>query len=424
VSADRPYGFDGDAFALIDPDFVLVEPVARPLRANGAGHRTESGPGLHPDHPEAEKEVSPPAPLFVPAMELTKAPPTQWIVEGVAVAGGITVLVGESSAGKTFVAMGMGAAIVDGQPWFGLPTQKGSVAYVAYERDALGLRFQALHEHGGASLEDFYVMRATEPISPRIAHDGIECASMGEVTLIDGLRRLSADLWATGRPPIVAMFIDTVRASMIGSEDNSADVSAYLRAVRRVLGAVPSAAGIPVHHAGWQDGEQRRKRERGSSAFRGNVDATLYVEVEEEDLAEGRARLTIRTLKTRDAERPAPIRAIRERVNVACRDRHGTPLTSCVVVPDTRTKVDREAAATAVQEAADRKLDGRVLRVIRDFPTATSLDRIRPYVKVSKTEVSGAVGRLLNASLITAGKRGEPYKLTEDGQRVAAESPA
>ena len=55
------------------------------------------------------------------------------------------------------------------------------------------------------------------------------------------------------------MIIDTVRASLIGSEDGSESVSAYLRAVRRLLAPYPEAAGLLAHHAGWQDGEHGRE---------------------------------------------------------------------------------------------------------------------------------------------------------------------
>lgn len=357
---------------------------------------------------------------FQPALELIDAPVTRFVVESIAVVGGITVLVGESGAGKTFVATGQAAAISDGRDWFGLATRRGSVAYVAYEGDALGLRLRALHS-SGALLSDFYVLRATDPLSPHVLRGSVEEPSVGEEVLTNRLQDLAEQLRQAGRPPLVALYIDTIRASMTGSEDDSDDVSAYLRAIRRILATLPGAAGILVHHAGWQDGETKRKRERGSSAFRGNADSTLYVEVEEEDAGSGRASLVIRTLKTRDAERPAAIRAIRQRVDVAALDERGNQLTSCIVLPDPRTKVEREAAAAAAAGAADREVDLRVLRVIRDHPEATSRDRVRAFVKASKATVAESVARLLLARLITQGRRGERFALTPDGERLANE---
>jgi AAA domain-containing protein len=410
------------ALTAIDPLVPVPDVVSRAVRRSersvqhlrAVPRPIGSGPAPDPDAPDAEREPA----GFVAALELAKAPPTRWIVEHVVPAGGVTVLVGESGAGKTFIALGLAADIGAGREWFGLATQRGSVAYVFMEGDAIGLRVQALHEHG-ASLEDLFVLRASDPISPRVLRDGLEAPSIGEARITEDLARLAADLGRWGRPPLVALVIDTVRASMTGSEDNSEDVSAYLRAVRRILATIPGAACILVHHAGWQDGETKRKRERGSSAFRGNADGTLYVEVDEEERTDGSAALVIRTLKTRDAERPAPIRVIRQRVNVLGFDARGNPLTSCVIVRDPRTRMDREAAVAAVIASAERELDVRVLRVIRDCPTATSRALIRERVKAGKVAVFDSVARLLDGNLITEGKRGEPFVLTPAGEHLA-----
>ena len=62
-------------------------------------------------------------------------------------------------------------------------------------------------------------------------------------------------------------------------------VSAYLRAVRRILSSLPDAGALLVHHAGWQgEGKSSRQRERGSSAWRGNVDGTWYLKGEDDGL--------------------------------------------------------------------------------------------------------------------------------------------
>src|SRR5204863_7235303 len=106
--------------------------------------------------------------------------------------------------------------------------------------------------------------------------------------------------------------------------------AACMRVHRRLLATVPGAAGLIAHHSGWMDGEVPRRRERGSSAWRGNCDGTLYLEAGEYDQARGEARLTLHSLKVRDGERPAPLHLIRQRVTLTARDRHGRSLTSCI----------------------------------------------------------------------------------------------
>ena len=52
------------------------------------------------------------------------------------------------------------------------------------------------------------------------------------------------------------------------------------------------------------------RRERGSSAWRGNCDATLYLEAGKYDPKRGEAQLTLTALKVRDTERPAPLHLV------------------------------------------------------------------------------------------------------------------
>src|SRR5262249_41634395 len=155
-----------------------------------------------------------------------------------------------------------GAAVADGVSWHGRAVQRGSVAYCAFEGDALGVRFRALRDAAGRRLENLYVVRATDPLSPLMTREG-EQRSIGELALAEALTALGAMLAEAQRPPIVLLIFDTVRASMTGSEDSSEHTAAYLRAVRRILATCPGAAAILAHHAGWQDGDQSRKRERG-----------------------------------------------------------------------------------------------------------------------------------------------------------------
>lgn len=401
---------------------VALTPTPRPARGNG--RHVENGPGLAAECPRCGRDAcagdcgprATAAPAFVPASAVMAERPADWLIEDLVPCGGVAVLAGESGAGKTFVALDAAASVAEGVEWFGAAVKAGSVAYATFEADALGLRLQALRGKG-AKLDNLYLLRASDPLSPRVERDGTEDASQGERVVTGALQRLAADLAENGRPPIVAVFVDTVRASLSGSEDSSENVSAYLRAVRRILTAVPGAAAVLVHHAGWQDGEMKRKRERGSSAFRGNVDATLYLETAE-DAGDGRVFLTLRTLKVRDAERRPPLRMVRERVDVPGFDRHGNPLSSCIVTADTRTRLDVEAGRAAELAAADRRLDLEVLQVMADHPEATNRERVRSLVRGNKLAVGDAITRVLRSKWATEGKRGEPYTVTPDGREA------
>jgi hypothetical protein len=373
----------------------------------------------HPeDGPATEKTASPgdATSHFVSASEFLRSPAPEQVVEDMAYRDGVTVIAGESGAGKTFYALCLAADIGDGVEHHGHQVIAGSVPYVSFESDAMVLRLQALQAQG-AKLENLYLLRANDPISPKVERDGIETPSLGETFLLGRLQELATDLQAQGRPPIVALFIDTVRASLAGSEDNSETVSAYLRAVRRILRSLPGATVFLLHHSGWQDGEARKRRERGSSAFRGNVDATVYLETGE-TRPDGAVCLTLRTLKTRDSEKQIPLRLLRRRVDLPGFDRWGKPLSSCVIERDLASREDREQAEAAEREAQLWELAMRVLRTIKEHPEATSHRHLRSLVGCKMDSLDLTISTLLLRRLVTRGKRGEPYGLTAAGEEA------
>ena len=244
---------------------------------------TDSGPS----EGEASEPSTSPVVQFQTAADVMRTPRPAPIIAGMVWADKVTVLVGESGAGKTFLLLGASAAVSDGVAWLGRPARHGSVAYLSFEGDALGLRLRALASLGH-ELEHVHILRATTPLSPVSSRDGQETPSLGETIVAEELEALVAKLEQASKPEVVLLVVDTVRASMSGSEDSSEHVSAYLRAIRRLLGRVPGAGAVIVHHAGWLDAAgPKRKRERGSSAFRGNCDATLYLEPDGEDAGQG-----------------------------------------------------------------------------------------------------------------------------------------
>lgn len=360
-------------------------------------------------------DTSAPQLLVQRAADVMKAPPAVEVVEGMAWAGNVTILPAESGTGKTFVLLDLQAAVGDGSRWHGRQTLQGSTVHVSYEGDALNLRLQAIQQHTEQTLEHLIVIRGTDPISPRITREGEE-RSIGERALARALCELGEQTIKEHKPPIRLVDVDTVRASLSGSEDASDSTSAYLRAIRRLMTLTPDAAWILSHHAGWQDGETQRKRERGSSAWRGNADGTLYLEKGGEyDRDRGTMPLILTSLKVRDGEPLEPIRLVRRRVDLRGRDRYGKPLTSCIIERDFRSREDRDSERVQAAETADQQADLAVLKALHDYPAATSISRLRPYVGLRTEIVSASIARILRAGWAIEGRRGQPYTITTGG---------
>jgi hypothetical protein len=353
-----------------------------------------------------------------PAADAIEAPTPDPIVEGIAWSDSVTVLVGESAAGKTFAELDLAAHVSADLKWHGREVAHGSVVYVGFEGH-VGLRLRALRDVLGHHLHNIYIIRATDPLCPIIDRDRLELPGRGEIEVARDLDEIVAHVRTAGLPPVRLVEVDTVRASLSGSEDSSESVSAYLRAVRRLMARVPGATFLLAHHAGWQDGETKRKRERGSSAFRGNVDGTVYLEADDYDQERGQARLTLTTVKVRDGETLPPLHLIRRRVEIpGLADRWGNPVTSCVIDSDRRSREDREAEQASATEAAQRAIDLQVLRVMHDYPTATSIRVLRAQVGLGEPVVGAAVGRIVRAGWAAPGRRNEPYQVLPEGYHV------
>jgi hypothetical protein len=327
-------------------------------------------------------------------------------------ADGVSVLVSESGGGKTFVGLDLASAIATGVPWFGRETVRGSVIYLLFE-GALKYRLTALHETKQRGLEHVHVIEAKDPISP-VARDG-EHPSKGELEIAAAIDALQAELVSRREPPIVLLIVDTARASMTGSEDSSEHVAAYLRALRRLMGKVPGSALLLMHHSGWQDDKARnRKRERGSSTWRGNVDATFYLEVDQAIRTRGTVSITLQTNKVRDGEIPPPLHLVRKTIELPTRDRRGRPITSCIIELDERPREEIEAARANVVLREEEALEQKVLQVVATEPV-TSKTTIQQKLNIRNARVSAAVDRLCQRDWIRQERRTKPFTLTPAG---------
>jgi putative DNA primase/helicase len=418
------------------PSLCVAEPMpdaeaARDLVARGYGEAQGAAGGTtgNPDtsgqaSTERGQGAAPPAPRrWQRAADAIAEPTPEPVLEGIAWADALSVVVGESTAGKTFLLLDMAAAVSANTSWHGRAVRHGSVVYFGFEGH-VGLRLRALREVAGHWLEHVYVIRASDPLSPTIDRDRVEIPGRGELDAVRDLDDIVAHVTAEHLPPVALVEVDTVRASLSGSEDSSEAAAAYLRAVRRIMAHAPGAACLLAHHAGWQDGETRRKRERGSSAFRGNVDGTFYLEADEYDRERRQARLTLSTVKVRDGETLPPLYMVRKQVEIpGLADRWGHPVTSCIIVPDQRSREDREAEQTAAVDAQTRALDMKALRVIADRPDLTSQEGIRLALGVARPVVGPSLARLVTRGwVLPPASQRRPYTVTATGLAALQEA--
>lgn len=192
----------------------------------------------------------------IPDDDFMGGPPPSWIVKGLVPEAELLVLFGESTAGKSFVALDLFGAVARGVPWRGLKVKQRRVVYIAAEgAGGMRKRLQAYKQHHGAS--------------PGM---GIIKAAPNLLQRDDALDVVKA-IHAYGGADVV--IVDTFAQATPGANENAAeDMGKALAHCRGISKALGGALVVLVHHAG----KDTSKGARGWSGLKAAADAELMVE--------------------------------------------------------------------------------------------------------------------------------------------------
>lgn len=254
------------------------------------------------------------------------------LIDGLLELSAMSVLYGDSNVGKTFVALGMAHSIATGQPYGGLPTTHGRVAYIAAE--------------GGRGIRKrIAALKATQPTT------GADPDFFLLVSPVD-LRRPDADL----KPLIEALtdldpalvVLDTLSRVMAGGDENSSvDMGALVKHFD-ALRAATNAHLMVIHHTG----KDKAKGARGHSLLRAATDTEIEV-------SEGLIAVT----KQRDLEKDWQSGFRLESVVLGV-DASDRPVSSARAVLGPVVDGGHGAAGEDASGAADAEKEGRLLEVL------------------------------------------------------------
>lgn len=232
--------------------------------------------------------------------------PTKWIIKEWIAAHCVAMIFGPSGAGKSFIALDMACSIAAGIPWQGIKTKPGVVVYLAGEGN-YGIRKRIASwaiEHNTKQLDNLLISnRAIDLDSPRAAAEVIKL-----------VRSITQE-------PISLLIVDTVNNHMSGDENAAKDVRAMVNSCSTAsleLGATT----VFIHHTGVS--ETAQGRERGSSAWRGGLDFSIYVS-RTTDKA-----IKIEAKKVKDDKEPEPIYGLLKPVLLGWKDEDGEDITGAV----------------------------------------------------------------------------------------------
>lgn len=189
------------------------------------------------------KQVSP--------SEVKSRPVPNWIVPGIIQESGITVLVGPSGAGKSFFSIAMTNAVATGTPFFGRPTVKGRVLYIAGEGTAaFGNRLKAWDHVNGDIVPDDAVQYIEEGVN------------LSDDAGIDTLARMISDR------NFSLIIVDTFsQLSGVTNANDERAVAEFYTRMKRLRDANPGSAVLVIHHT-----NKAGQSARGSGVHKDNVD--------------------------------------------------------------------------------------------------------------------------------------------------------
>ena len=231
--------------------------------------------------------------------------PLPWVIKGWLPAYGTCMIYGESGVGKTFVALDMACSIASAMMWQGIKTKPGIVVYLAGEGN-YGMRQRIAAwcaKHGITQLDNLL-----------ISNKAIDLDSPGAAArIIAAVREMTGET-------VVLVIIDTLNNHMSGDENSAKDTRAMINACNIVSTAL-GATSMLVHHLGHSS--EAKQRARGSSAWRGALDASILVSGETNEIK-------ISCTKMKDATEPAERYGWLEPVNLGWVDEDGLPINGAV----------------------------------------------------------------------------------------------
>lgn len=243
---------------------------------------------------------------------------------------------GPPASGKSFIELDMGLCVATGSAWNGHQCEQGMVLYFAGEgHTGLIRRVKAWHlAHDTTGNPFLHSSRST-----------ITFDSKGlDKVIIEGLALQNQ----TGQM-ISLIIIDTLARHIMGDENNTKDMSEFVRIVDSLRNAFPGSTAIIVHHTG---NDADSSRSRGSSALKAACDFEIHC---------NKGSLTFTKMK--DGEKPAPIAFDLIPVEVGIDD-DGDSITSCTVQYNEHIAKPGEVALTAMEQI--------LMGLIDDYPESSS----------------------------------------------------
>jgi hypothetical protein len=188
-----------------------------------------------------------------------------WLVDDLFPMRSVNLIVGESQAGKTFIALDLAVAIASGRPFFGKQVKKGGVLYIAPE-GAITIPGRLKAARQGLSWDEKLVAVIQEPPPDLMDESAVD-------RIIATAKHINEQMLKGTGFPLAVIIIDTMMSGFtIGNWNEVGETSKAMKMLSRIQSLV-GAAVIGIHH----HGKDPSRGAAGSYALTAAADAILSV---------------------------------------------------------------------------------------------------------------------------------------------------
>jgi AAA domain/Bifunctional DNA primase/polymerase, N-terminal len=347
--------------------------------------------------------------------------PQKMLIDAVMPLEGLPFIGGQSSAGKTFIAILIAVCAASGRPLFGheVKEQVGSVIVAAEGKGMLPARIAAAMKE--LEVEGNIPVAWVKQVPDFNRTDGLHA-------FVRDLRAISEHFKTKFGVRLGLVFVDTVSASFdIKEEADNAEAARVCKVMRRIGEAI-AALVVPIHHYGKNAGVGLR----GASAWRANADFVLSVMADIDPQTGNVSNRQLAIAKDRDGAQ-GPLTAFTLKPVDLGVDDSGRPWGSLVAVASVNAgkpasdwppslSVFRQALQTALADGAFEAqpfVDGPTLRVVFLHLVREEFGKITHVDSASEEKRQEAIRKQFTRRLADAqSKRFVGVRARDDGRTL------
>lgn len=255
---------------------------------------------------------------------------------------GVTMIGGQSGAGKTFVLLALAIAGATKGDLLGYPVREafGTIICAAEGAGTIPARLEAAKRHAG--------VKGELPIGVLKNIPDLKDPAKLQ-TFVDDLRIIKAEIEARHRVRVGVVAIDTIASAFSIENENDNSEAAYICKMLAWISQQLDVCVIPVHHFG-KSAEQGL---RGASAWRANVDHAISVLVEREPETSAVTSRSIGVMKSRIGEEGPASSFMLATLSLGV-NRWGEDIETCYI-----EKTDAPPSKAALKKMPNAKTDRR-----------------------------------------------------------------